>query len=235
MELYNHKKDNSIYAEEPRKNVFIEVLGRLFVVVCLIISVFMVGFTIIYDSAPVNGVSMQPTLNKLGGTKSDIVYINKFAKVDYGDIVVVKRTEYNETTYLIKRLLGLPGDRINIKKDTDGIFVYRNGEKLVEDYILNIRMSGDPNNLGMQSTFADFENLRIADTGAVFNSEGELVLQDGQLFALGDNRGYSIDCADDGPFKLEELEGRVDYVVPYGENALVYFLEYFTGVQWLKD
>lgn len=49
-----------------------------------------------------------------------------------GDIVLFKNDEF-KNEILIKRLIGLPGDKIEIK---DGI-VYRNGEKLEEDYVKN--------------------------------------------------------------------------------------------------
>lgn len=49
-----------------------------------------------------------------------------------GDIVLFKNDEF-PGEILIKRLIGLPGDKIEIKA---GI-VYRNGEKLQEDYVKN--------------------------------------------------------------------------------------------------
>ena len=240
MKLFEGKDDNLIFGTDGRKSIVAEVLGRLFIFVCLLISVFVLGFTITYNTAPVYGVSMQPTLNAMGGTKNDTVYINKFSKGDYGDVIVLKIVDGGETTYIIKRLIGKSGDRINVKADTQGnIAVYRNGKALVENYILDIKQCGDPNNLGMKSTLADFDILRDrALAGEIdnvtFNVDGELVLSDNQVFVLGDNRGYSIDSADDGPFIVDNIEGRVDYILPYGENSIVFFLERFTGIQWLK-
>ena len=52
--------------------------------------------------------------------------------LDYGDIVLFKNDEYKDNT-LIKRLIGKPGDKIDI---VNGI-VFRNGEKLEEDYVKN--------------------------------------------------------------------------------------------------
>ena len=49
-----------------------------------------------------------------------------------GDIVLFKNDEFKDEI-LIKRLIGLPGDKIEIK---DGI-VFRNGEELKEDYVKN--------------------------------------------------------------------------------------------------
>lgn len=52
--------------------------------------------------------------------------------LEYGDIILFKNDEYKNNT-LIKRLIGKPGDKIVI---VNGI-VFRNGEKLEEDYVKN--------------------------------------------------------------------------------------------------
>lgn len=233
--------NNSIYAKNFRTNFWSDFLSKAFIIVCCIFSIFLLSFTIVYDYAPVYGVSMQPTLNKLGGTKSDNVYINKFAKIDYGDIVVVEKFEYNEVNHIIKRVIGLPGDIIEILKDDDGeIYVFRNGYKLVEYYILNIRTTGDPNNLGMKTTLENFNALMQLEktnpeaTIAEFDQFGRLIVQPNQVFVLGDNRGNSIDSSVDGPFLMEDVVGRVDHVVPYGTKPIEYFLEYYTGINWFK-
>lgn len=81
----------------------------------------------------VKGYSMYPTISEY-----DYLIINRIPYInhepDYGDIVVFKATQLsvdgNEKD-LIKRVMGLPGDVIEIK---DGI-VYRNGKALQEPYI----------------------------------------------------------------------------------------------------
>ena len=70
---------------------------------------------------------------------------------------------------------------------------------------------------------------------AVFDKNGRLVIQEGQVFVLGDNRGYSLDSSVEGPFSMETVVGRVDFVVPYGVVPFYYFLDYFTGINLLGD
>ena len=238
MKHFEVETENLIY--EP-KNFWIQYLSRAIVLVCAYIALFIIGFTFIYESAPVYGVSMQPTLNSLGSTKSDTVYINKFSKIDYGDIVVIQKKSSIDINHIIKRVIGLPGDIIEIKQVDDGIFVFRNGEKLVEDYIYNIATSGDPNNKGMVATLEAYLQFRhnVYENPdkyeAVFDKNGRLVLQEGQVYALGDNRGYSLDSSVDGPFSISSVVGRVDYIVPYGVVPFYYFLDYFTGINLLGD
>lgn len=238
MRKFEVETENLIY--EP-KNFWVQYLSRAIILVCAYIALFIIGFTFIYESAPVYGVSMQPTLNPLGSNKSDTVYINKFSEINYGDIVVLAKKSSIDINHIIKRVIGLPGDTIEIKQVEDGIFVFRNGEKLVEDYIYNIATSGDPNNKGMAATLESYIQFRHSvyenpdNYEAVFDKNGRLVIQEGQVFVLGDNRGYSLDSSVEGPFSIDTVVGRVDFVVPYGVVPFYYFLDYFTGINLLGD
>ena len=238
MRKFEVETENLIY--EP-KNFWVQYLSRAIILVCAYIALFIIGFTFIYESAPVYGVSMQPTLNPLGSTKSDTVYINKFSEINYGDIVVLAKKSSIDINHIIKRVIGLPGDTIEIKQVEDGIFVFRNGEKLVEDYIYNIATSGDPNNKGRAATLEAYIQFRHSvyespdNYDAVFDKNGRLVVQEGQVFVLGDNRGYSLDSSVDGPFSMDTVVGRVDFIVPYGVVPFYYFLDCFTGINLLGD
>ena len=157
MKKFEVETENLIYV---KRNFWLQYLSRAIILICAYIAIFIIGFSIIYESAPVYGVSMQPTLNPLGSTKSDTVYINKFSKISYGDVVVLEKKTSIDINHIIKRVIGLPGDTIEIKQVADGIFVFRNGEKLEEDYIFNIATSGDPNNKGMTSTLEAYIQFR---------------------------------------------------------------------------
>ena len=85
---------------------------------------------------------MQPTFNKNGGDKSDIVYINRFNNgfetLKNGDIVIVKHND----DWIIKRVIACKGDYINFKANENGaIEVYVNGQLLVENYIKTYKTS----------------------------------------------------------------------------------------------
>lgn len=238
MKNFEIETENLIYVKH---NFWLQFLSRAIVLICAYVAIIIIGFSFVYESAPVYGVSMQPNLNPLGSTKSDTVYINKFSNFSYGDIVVLEKTSAIDINHIIKRVVGMPGDTIEIKQVEDGIFVFRNGEKLVEDYIYNIATSGDPNNKGMVATLEAFIQFRHNvytnpdNYNAVFDKNGRLVLQAEQVFVLGDNRGYSIDSSADGPYMLDDIVGKVDYIVPYGVAPFYYFLNHFTGINLLGD
>lgn len=101
---------------------------------------------------------------------------------EYGDIVVVRR---ENDTPLIKRVIGLPGDKIFID-DVNGI-VYRNGEALDEPYVLG----------GFTPSF---------DLSSAYE-----VPADG-IFVMGDNRRGSLDSRMlRDTIKMEDVVGVVTY------------------------
>ncbi|NLP30246.1 MAG: signal peptidase I [Clostridiales bacterium] len=85
--------------------------------------------------------SMKPTLNE-----NDYIFLNKqayrFGEPEIGDIIVFHtdfRQPNGKEKLLIKRIIGLPGDKISI---ADGI-LYRNGEAIKEPYILREGSTSD--------------------------------------------------------------------------------------------
>ena len=73
--------------------------------------------------------SMIPTINENDKGLVSVIYNTNNMK--RGDIIVFYSQEFSET--FIKRLIGLPGDKIEIK---NGI-VFINGEQLQENYVKN--------------------------------------------------------------------------------------------------
>ena len=82
----------------------------------------------------------------------------------------------------IKRVIGLPGEHIQIKEGA----VYINGEKLEEDY-LQPGIVTDVTGVG----YEDF------------------IVPENCVFAMGDNRNHSTDCRNFGCIPLEKIESTV--------------------------
>lgn len=97
----------------------------------LVVAVIIAGFiiTFIMQSFVVEGSSMEPTLHD-----SQRLFVNKFiyrfTPPKYGDIVVF-RYPLDPSRRYIKRVIGVPGDTINITQGK----VYLNGNVLEEPYI----------------------------------------------------------------------------------------------------
>lgn len=81
-------------------------------------------FTNLFRVNIVDGLSMYPTLKD-----GEVLLGSRFGKIERGDIVVAQREDY----YVIKRVIGLPGESV---KGNNGN-VYINGQLLKEDYVVN--------------------------------------------------------------------------------------------------
>ncbi len=141
-------------------------------------SVFIIAF--LYQPVRVEGTSMLPRLEN-----SDRLFINKFvyrfASVERGDVVVFHYPRDPEKSY-IKRVIGLPGDRIRI----DSGQVYVNGRLLREPYVP-----------------ADYRDDRSMDATTI---------PAGSYFVLGDHRSISSDSRDFGPVERSLIYGKAVFV-----------------------
>ena len=89
--------------------------------------------------------------------------------------------EIGKTSY-IKRVIGLPGDHVQIKNGK----VYINEEELEEDYLQSGIITDDA-----EGMFSD------------------IIVPENTVFAMGDNRNSSVDCRAFGCIPLEKIEGKV--------------------------
>jgi len=97
------------------------------VILAIILAFFVRKFIIFQISVP--SESMYPTIKI--GDRIMVTRLYDLSKLKRGDIIVFDSKELDKP--LIKRLIGLPGDKVTINKGT----VYINGEKLIESYVVN--------------------------------------------------------------------------------------------------
>lgn len=130
----------------------------------------------------VSGSSMEPNFQS-----GDYILINeisfKFREPERGEVVVFKYPG-DEKTYFIKRIIGLPGEKIMV---LDGkVYIYNEqnpkGFLISESYL-----PGDLKTVGSK----------------------EIQLSDGQYFVLGDNRNASFDSRQWGALNRSEIIGTV--------------------------
>ena len=148
----------------------------------LILTVVVVLVIVIYVASlqQIVGPSMSPTFNN-----KDIAILNKlhyrFFKVKRFDIVSV---EYESTKYLIKRVIGMPGDVIEYKDN----ILYINGNVVKEKYLL-------------KDVYTD--DFSLVDLGY------DKIPEDMYL-VLGDNRENSMDSREFGLIKKKDIIGKVN-------------------------
>ena len=107
-----------------RQVAYNKALGGTVYVLTIVAAVAVLIATLILPVLQIEGTSMEPTLYN-----GDIVLLMKTTRFERGDLCGF--TWNNKL--LIKRVIGVPGDWIEI--DTDGT-IYLNGEKLDEPYVL---------------------------------------------------------------------------------------------------
>lgn len=106
----------------------------------------------------------------------------RFRELERGNVIIFKAPKNPDIDY-IKRIIGLPGDRIKV----EGGAVYLNGVILSEPYIT--------------------EETNILGSG--FLTEGkEIVVLPGEYFVLGDNRPHSSDSREFGPISKNSVIGK---------------------------
>ena len=137
----------------------------------LVLVAFVYAF--LFRVVTVSGESMERTLQN----GDNLIMITRLYSLDYGDVVVISR-ENGEP--IIKRVVGLPGDVIDINAETGA--VTRNGEILEEPYLRD-------------------------GTTPTFLFEGPYTVPEGGVFAMGDNRCNSHDSRDDGAYAQENVLG----------------------------
>lgn len=132
----------------------------------------------------IKGSSMYPSFKN-----NERVIINSliyhFNKPKHGDVVVVHTPVKRK---FIKRIIALPGESVQIRDNK----VYVSGREIKESYILE-RIEESRNN------------------GLVFNHDfEEIIVPEGHVFVMGDNRLNSQDSRDFGAIPINDIIGRVD-------------------------
>lgn len=124
-------------------------------IIVIVVVVFIRTF--IVTPVKVNGTSMYPTLD--GG---EIMLLNKLGKIDRYDIVVLKIDAENDN--LIKRIIGLPGETVEIKDNK----VYINDKKFEDSFGYGITYNIDKVTLGDDEYFVLGDNRIVSLDSRVF-------------------------------------------------------------------
>ena len=130
----------------------------------------------------VSGSSMESTLSDGDNLVVDKISY-RFREPERFDIIVFP-FKYEEKTFYIKRIIGMPGETVWI--DPEGA-IYINGEKLEESY-----------------------GLEVIDEAHIGLAAKEITLGEDEYFVMGDNRNASSDSRDPsvGNIRREDIVGR---------------------------
>ncbi len=170
-----------------------------------IIKIFLLAFIIIFPIRVflfqpffVQGASMEPNfennqyliVNEFGYKQTTVgidginfFTINPFRELARQDVVVFRYPK-NPTQFFIKRVIGLPGEKVEIKNDQVIIYNKDNPDGFVLD----------------ESAYLPPSNKTIGEMA--------ITLKDDQYFVMGDNRLFSSDSRSWGPVPASDIIGK---------------------------
>ncbi len=165
--MYNIPTSASMSYNKEQKSFGKSIIIFLITAILISIIVFFIIFVKVYR---IQGTSMNPTLEQ-----GEYVFCLKTNKIERGDIIAFTGRD----SFVIKRVIGLPGDIIDISEDGT---VSINGTPLSEDYITN-KAKGDV-------------EIPLPYT-----------VPKNSYFVLGDNRGDSLDSRHNnvGTLNIDEI------------------------------
>ena len=170
----------NLYSKKPKWKKYVKGLLLWIIEIALVILAAYLIIEYAVEKTTMMGVSMNTTLND-----GDKIIINKMAYLrdepERFDVIVFSQSKSGHGYYNIKRVIGLPGETVEIINGA----VYINGEKLREEI--------------------EVEAMRVAGL-----AEEAVVLGENEFFVLGDNRNYSEDSrfANIGIIVKEDIIGK---------------------------
>jgi signal peptidase I len=158
----------------------------------LLIAVLLAAVIRYFLFAPivVDGLSMMPTLKD-----QDRMIVNKLSykigEPERFDIIVFHAPENRD---YIKRVIGLPGDRIEYKNDT----LYVNGKAYEEPYL--------------EEQKKEIIDGPLTEPFTLEEIIGQETVPEGHLFVMGDNRRFSKDSRHIGTIPMEDVLGKTSVI-----------------------
>ena len=172
--------------------------ANLFFVIAVL---FILSRIFFWGTYKVEGHSMDPTLKD----GNHLVAINYFTP-ERGDLVTAKEDD----KVIIKRVIGLPNDTIEIKNDK----LYINGTEQDESYLNSFKQAFAEDRLHEVYSYNQAYQTRAAQMAHfTLDNEGrsvfKITLKDNEYYLLGDNRPVSKDSREVGAFTRNQITGKV--------------------------
>lgn len=222
--------DNLLFARKRSKDhkepVVVEYARSFFPIILLVLVI----RSFVAEPFRIPSASMLPTLHV-----GDFILVNKFSygvrlpvthtrlfstgQPERGDVMVFRYPLQPEIDY-IKRVIGLPGDTIGYFDKV----LYVNGEAVPQQAVEK------PAELtGMVSSRTEMRLEALADPAhhilldaQSMGAEGEIVVEDGHYFVMGDNRDNSNDSRVWGSVPEENLVGKAFLIWMSWDNGIVW-------------
>ncbi len=148
-----------------------------------------------------------------------------------GDVIVFEWPEDRSKNF-VKRLIGLPGDTLEMRSGT----LWRNGRRLREPYVVHTEPSVDP--VGDEFRWQRDYLVRRAEAAVAYhpsrNNWGPLIVPHKNYFVLGDNRDNSYDSRYWGFVPDSLVKGRPLIVYYSYERDTEHRFPWLTNIRWAR-
>jgi len=183
------KEEIEAATNAAKKEMFREIMPYIIIIIFVVLI-----RTFIMTPIDVSGESMYPTLHN-----KDIMLLYKLRLKTVGirrfDIVVIDTDEGK----LIKRVIGLPGEKIQYKIEDNGdsrkAILLINGEVVEENFISDTA----------RVNTCKYDNTDICDN--------EVTIPEGEYYVMGDNRGVSKDSRMIGTISKKDIKGITSFII----------------------
>lgn len=161
-----------------------QYLGRTLAITLNILLIILITRFFLFEPGQVNGQSMESTFHD-----EQRFLVNKFIYLFHPPerYDVVQLFEAETQQFFVKRVIGLPGETVIIKRNR--VFI----------------KTADGTEFQLEEPYVDSTAL----TTVVFGAQNEFVVPEHNYFVLGDNRSFSKDSREFGPVHRRFILGKV--------------------------
>ena len=188
MAFFSHKSTQKESQPQQPQN-WKQALFRDFKDILYILVGFIIIYVLFFRIVVVDGSSMNQTL--VDGDRIFLISRTIYHNPKQGDIIVVSKDSFRDGECIVKRVIATEGQTVDI--DFENRIVYVDGEALKESY-----------------AFFEETDHRPMNTGSV---SFPLIVEEGCVFIMGDNRNDSMDSRHLGLIDEREILGKAFFLI----------------------
>lgn len=177
--------EKAVKKQNEEEESFGKFLFDVIVMMVVILGTFFLLFHFVLVNVRVSGTSMQPTFEE----NNRMIAVRNFTPKRNDVVALIAPKAANDVpgSVYIKRVIGLPGDKLVSKNDK----MYVNGKLISEPYLNNKYKKADN------------------DAGQTYTTNFTVKVPKGYYWVMGDHRDISRDSHIFGPVKRKNLMGKV--------------------------
>lgn len=209
VSLVSRNRFNHFFTKIPfriKRSIFVLLDWFSILPICVVITFFC--FSYLFIITPVSGDSMIPNISN-----GEHVFVSYNKEIQRGSVVILEVNQndnfhIDETSHYIKRIIGLPGDKVK----WTGNKLYINDEEYNESYF--------PKDYFGTAATNNFDGLfRYIDENG--NEQMTEIIPEGYYFVMGDNRPISKDSRSIGLIPKRNIIGvatyHMNFIIPRGK------------------